>query len=97
MAKKDNRSKMVNVPNATMMIVHDPTRCVGCRRCEIACTEYNEGKTQPALSRIKIARNYNFGPRGVQAGFWNTEGFWAPWELGLTRQSMRIYFSGLTD
>ncbi len=69
-------SKTVRVPNATMMIVHDPTRCVGCRRCEIACTEYNEGRTQPTLSRIKIARNYNFGPRGVQAGFFNAEGIW---------------------
>ena len=44
------------------MIIGDPTRCVGCRRCELACTEFNEGVSQPAISRIKVARNYNFGP-----------------------------------
>lgn len=67
-------TRTVYVPDATMMIVHDTTRCVGCRRCEIACTEYNEGRTQPSLARIKINRNYLFGPKGAQAGFWNAEG-----------------------
>ncbi len=64
----------VYVPNATMMIIGDPTRCVGCRRCVIACTDYNEGKTQPSLARVKINRNYLFGPEGVRDGSYIGEG-----------------------
>lgn len=67
-------ARTVYVKNATGMIVGQPTLCVGCRRCEIACTDYNLGKTQPSLSNIKINRNYNFGPRGAQLGFWRGEG-----------------------
>lgn len=40
-------------------------RCVGCGRCELACTEFNDGKAAPALSRIKVGRNLNFGPEGI--------------------------------
>ncbi len=62
------QKRQVYVPNALMMILGDPTRCVGCRRCEIACTTFNEGRVQPSLARIKINRNYNFGPNGAQLG-----------------------------
>lgn len=55
--------------NAKGVLVSDPTRCVGCRRCELACTEYNDGKSSPTVSRIKVARNLNYGPQGVQFGF----------------------------
>ncbi|MFC2004808.1 4Fe-4S dicluster domain-containing protein, partial [Chloroflexota bacterium] len=47
---------------------------VGCRRCELACTEYNEGKSQPSLARVNVRRNWGFGPRGVQLGYWRGEG-----------------------
>jgi len=67
-------TRQIYVANANMMVLGDPTKCVGCRRCEIACTTFNEGKTQPALARIKINRNYNFGPEGFQSGFFNTQG-----------------------
>lgn len=60
--------------NATGMILGQPTLCVGCRRCEIACTDYNLGKTQPSIANVKINRNYNFGPAGAQLGFWRGEG-----------------------
>jgi Fe-S-cluster-containing dehydrogenase component len=56
------------IENAEGLLVSDTTRCVGCRRCELACTEFNEGKSQPSLARIQVSRNYNFGPRGQQAG-----------------------------
>lgn len=59
---------LVILENATGLLVADPTRCVGCRRCELACTEYHEGRAQPSLSRIKVGRNYNFGPRGAGQG-----------------------------
>jgi Fe-S-cluster-containing dehydrogenase component len=54
--------------NSKGIILRDPSRCVGCRRCECACTEFNDGKTHPAISRIKVARNFNFGPEGVFVG-----------------------------
>jgi len=56
------------VENSVGMLVSDSTRCVGCKLCELACTEFNEGRSQPSLARLKVSRNYNFGPRGQQAG-----------------------------
>jgi ferredoxin len=49
-------------PNAKMVVLHDPSRCVGCRRCEVACTLSHDGKIQPTISRVKVSRNFNFGP-----------------------------------
>jgi Fe-S-cluster-containing dehydrogenase component len=39
------------------VLIHDITRCVGCRRCELACTEFNDGAASSYLARIKVARN----------------------------------------
>lgn len=61
-------AQLVILENADGLLVTDTTRCVGCKRCELACTEYNEGRAQPSLARIKVSRNYNFGPRGQRAG-----------------------------
>jgi Fe-S-cluster-containing dehydrogenase component len=61
--------RQVYGPNAQGLVVGVPSRCVGCRRCELACTDYNEGMSQPAMSRIKIARNYTFGPQGPQNAY----------------------------
>lgn len=63
------------VEQAKGIIIADPTKCVGCRRCELACTEFNDGKAQPSIARIKVARNLNFGPKGVFAGQ-NAQGNW---------------------
>ncbi len=62
------KTPVVILENAEVLIVSDTTRCTGCRRCELACTENNDGKAQVSLARIKVSRNYNFGPRGQQAG-----------------------------
>ena len=56
------------LPQAKGLVLADPTKCVGCRRCELACTEFNDGKAAPSMARIKIARNMNFGPRGAFLG-----------------------------
>ena len=56
------------------VVVVDPTRCVGCRRCETVCTTYNDGKAQPAMARLRTGRNYNFGFQGAAVGFWRGEG-----------------------
>lgn len=39
------------------ILICDPNLCVACHRCELACTEFNEGKADPRLARIKITRN----------------------------------------
>ncbi len=59
---------LVILDNAQGMILADPSRCVGCQRCELACTEFNDGRAQPSLSRIKIDRALNFGPAGPTGG-----------------------------
>lgn len=44
------------------LIVGDPSLCVNCQRCEMACTEFNDGKNDPVLARIRIGRNIWYGP-----------------------------------
>lgn len=47
------------------LIVGDPSLCVDCQRCEMACTEFNDGKNDPVLARIRIGRNIWYGPGNV--------------------------------
>lgn len=51
--------------NAKGLILGDPNICVTCHRCELACTEFNEGKTDFRLTRIKIERNQAHGLHGT--------------------------------
>ncbi len=60
-------SPLIIMEKAKGMIVADPVLCVGCGRCELACTEFNDGKAAPSLSRIKIDRNLNYGRPGIPA------------------------------
>jgi len=73
-AGKDAAAPFIILEKAEGILVTDTTRCVGCRRCELACTEYNDGRAQPTLARIKVARNYNFGPGGQREGFGRSQG-----------------------
>ena len=57
-------SPVVIVDNAKGLLLADHTRCVGCQRCELACTEFNDGRAQPSMARIHVDRNMNFGPEG---------------------------------
>jgi Fe-S-cluster-containing dehydrogenase component len=56
--------------NAKGVLLADPSRCTGCGRCELACTEFNFGKAHPLVARIKIRRNLNYGPNGPWYGQW---------------------------
>ena len=56
------------------LIVGDPSLCVDCQRCEMACTEYNDGKNDPVLARIKIGRNIWYGPGN--SGYRPLQGVW---------------------
>jgi hypothetical protein len=66
---------LVILDNAKGLILADPSRCVGCQRCELACTEFNDGRAQPSLSRIKIARSLNYGLQGPSGGQ-DSRGIW---------------------
>ena len=47
------------IPNATMLVIHNPALCSACRRCEVACSTMREGASQPAHARIFIDRRYH--------------------------------------
>jgi Fe-S-cluster-containing dehydrogenase component len=59
---------------ASGAIIHDPSRCSACKRCETNCTMANDGKAHPYISRVKISRNLNFGNKGPLAAYWTGEG-----------------------
>jgi Fe-S-cluster-containing dehydrogenase component len=71
---KSAKTPFVILENAAGILITDSTRCVGCRRCELACTEFLDGRAMPALARIKVARNYNFGPLGQRQGIGRSAG-----------------------
>lgn len=41
----------VILETAKGLIIADPNLCVACHRCELACTEFNDGKATPRLAR----------------------------------------------
>lgn len=59
---------LVILDNARGVLLADPARCVGCQRCELACTEFNDGRAQPALARIKVSRALSYGQEGPGQG-----------------------------
>lgn len=56
------------VTNSKGLILANPTRCSACCRCELACTEFNEGATYPAMARVHVSRNVLYGPTGASQG-----------------------------
>ncbi len=56
---------VIIVEQAGGLVVADPVLCVGCGRCELACSEFNDGKASPSASRIKVSRNLHYGPGGT--------------------------------
>jgi Fe-S-cluster-containing dehydrogenase component len=75
---------LIIVDQAEGLVIADPTRCVGCRRCELACTEFNDGKAKPSVARVKVARNLNFGPKGP----FTNQGSYGVWGGGLIVQDL---------
>jgi Fe-S-cluster-containing dehydrogenase component len=72
---------MTFVTNAKMMVIQEPSKCVGCRRCEVACTAFHDNKIQPNISRVKISRNFNFGPEGPRLGMDRGPGLYGNFRL----------------
>ena len=75
---------VILVDQAEGLVIADPTRCVGCRRCELACTEFNDGKARPSMARVKVSRNMNFGPREP----FTSPGRYGVWGGGLVIQDL---------
>src|SRR4030042_6021575 len=46
-AKAGKKMPLIIMDQAEGIVIADPTKCVGCRRCELACTEFNDGKASP--------------------------------------------------
>lgn len=38
------------------MLIVTPSKCTGCRTCEMACSLFNEGKCSPLLSRNRVVK-----------------------------------------
>ncbi len=66
---------LIIMEKAQGLVIADPVLCVGCGRCESACTEFNDGKAAPKLSRIKVDRNANFGS-GALFAWREGQGLW---------------------
>jgi Fe-S-cluster-containing dehydrogenase component len=58
---------VIIMDQALGLVIANPGRCVGCKRCELACTEFNDGKAWPAIARIKVTRNIHPLSNGIYA------------------------------
>ena len=59
-ARAAKEAPLIIMDQAKGLVIADPTKCVGCRRCELACTEFNDGKASPTIARIKISSKPQF-------------------------------------
>jgi NAD-dependent dihydropyrimidine dehydrogenase PreA subunit len=50
---------LIIMDQAEGLVIADPTKCVSCRRCELACTEFNDGKASPAILDQRALRRGN--------------------------------------
>jgi anaerobic carbon-monoxide dehydrogenase iron sulfur subunit len=41
---------------SSKILLTEPSRCTGCRTCEMACSLYHEGKCSPVLSRTRVIK-----------------------------------------
>ncbi len=70
----DEGNPTVEVLPGGLMVVN-PALCVGCRRCEIACSwSHGTCAVSPSTARIKVAKNLNYGPHGVQPNYQEQRG-----------------------
>jgi carbon-monoxide dehydrogenase iron sulfur subunit len=47
---------MMVIATSIKTLLVEPSRCTGCRTCEMACSLYHEGKCSPVLSRMRIIK-----------------------------------------
>ncbi len=56
------------------ILISERNKCVGCQRCEMACTVMNDRKIHPHISRVKISRNFNYGEE-ISDNYRNEDGY----------------------
>ncbi len=59
-----NGGKKAIIADAKGVLFHDTTKCVACRRCEVACTEFNDGYGSTYHARVKVGRNFGISSSG---------------------------------
>jgi ferredoxin len=64
-ARTQKKMPLIIMDKAEELVIADPTKCLGCGRCELARTEFHDGKAKPSIARVKVARNLNFGPECI--------------------------------
>ncbi len=75
--KKDVESGKVSfavIPTGVLVSYRD--RCVGCQRCEMACSLMNDGKVQTYLSRVKVGQSIQFGDNGAGIDYQTDDGMY---------------------
>lgn len=58
------------------VLFHDPGRCVSCRRCELACSEFKDGFASSYLARVKVGRNFSAVTHGANYKWAGNEGMY---------------------
>lgn len=67
-------AEQINIREHGLMVA-DPKLCVGCRRCEIACSwSHEDGYVSPTNARVKIEANMLYGPAGVTNTYHSGQG-----------------------
>jgi len=51
--------------DAKGVLFHDIGRCVACRRCELACSEFKDGFASSYLARVKVGRNHTYNGSAI--------------------------------
>ncbi len=51
--------------DAKGVLFHDVGRCVACRRCELACSEFKDGFASSYLARVKVGRNHTYAGSAI--------------------------------
>lgn len=54
--------KVWNTPQGLLVV--NEAKCVGCQRCEINCTQVNDGYVSSYISRVKVTRNLTLSKHG---------------------------------
>jgi Fe-S-cluster-containing dehydrogenase component len=64
-ADRAETAPLIILDNAQGVIIGDPTRCVACHRCELACSEFNDGRSSLRQARLKINRQVVSGAESI--------------------------------
>lgn len=67
--QQEQKGKLTGLPLPQGMLVVTPELCIGCGRCEMACSMANGGSVQPAASALHISRGLQYGQNGPKLNY----------------------------